>query len=503
MRFFISYRRRVDSDRVLAGYLCDGLKAAGHEVFIDVDIPVGTEWAAEIGRRIDWCDCLVVLLSEQSVQSEMVQGEVRLAHHRGQPNGRPRVLPIRVGYEGPLGYELECYLAPLQYISWHAPADSSVILKRLLGLPSIASETRLVPPSEAPAPAAGAAKESAARPSPSVDPRLSRKRPGGAIRGNDPFYIHRSADDRITEIAAGCGETLVIKGPRQMGKTSLLMRYIDEGYRRGKHCAFVDFQGFANSDLEDYLTFLSRLTSTFLRCLDLAETVAVPRYASQQQFAFFVEDHIIRRVGGPLILALDEVDRVLGRPYQRDFFALLRAWHNDRAKPQSPWEQVDLALVIATEPYVLIDCSDQSPFNVTLPIEPGPYPRAALDELNARYGRLLGTPEVDQLFELLSGHPYLTRLAFYRLVTGMSFRRLLEDAASADGPFGEHLRHLLLLLHEGRANLSAALQRVIDYGTTPDEHVLRRLEGAGLVIRSNGRVVPANLLYARFFKAVR
>jgi hypothetical protein len=502
MRFFISYRRKADDDRTLAGYLSSGLKEAGHEVFIDVGMPVGTEWAAEIGRRIDWCDFLVVLLSAASTNSEMVQGEVRLAHQRRRSDGRPRILPIRIRLEGSLGYELECYLGPLQYLSWRTPDDSAPLLKKLLTeLSSISTDAEIGLPYEAPVVAAPG--DLLARPRAGVDPRLCRKQPGGAIKADDPFYIRRGADDRIDEIASSSGETLIIKGPRQMGKTSLLNRYLDEGCRLGKHCAFVDFQCFANSDLDEYLAFLNRLTSALLRCLDIDKPTPVPAFCSQPEFSFYVEDHIVRKVGGPLVLAFDEVDHILGRPYQQDFFGLLRAWHNDRSKPMSAWEQVDLALVIATEPYLLIDRGDQSPFNVTVPVEPGSFPRAALDELNARYGSILGSTDLDRLFELLSGHPYLTRLAFYRLVTGVPLPRLFENAAAADGPFGEHLRRLLLLLQEGSVNLTAALQRIIAYGTVPDEHALRRLEGAGLVIRSSGRVVPANLLYARFFKAVR
>ena len=82
MRFFISYRRKAETDRHLADFLRQGLERAGHEVFIDVGMPVGTDWVAEIERRIDWCHYLVVLLSEKSIHSEMVQGEVRMAHHR-------------------------------------------------------------------------------------------------------------------------------------------------------------------------------------------------------------------------------------------------------------------------------------------------------------------------------------------------------------------------------------------------------------------------------------
>ena len=67
LRFFISYRRRAAADARLATMLSEALSGAGCEVFIDVAMTVGTDWSAEIERRIGWCDYLVVLLSAESI----------------------------------------------------------------------------------------------------------------------------------------------------------------------------------------------------------------------------------------------------------------------------------------------------------------------------------------------------------------------------------------------------------------------------------------------------
>jgi hypothetical protein len=50
-RFFLCHRRRAPADARLARRLVDALRAAGHDVFIDVDIPIGADWSAEITRR--------------------------------------------------------------------------------------------------------------------------------------------------------------------------------------------------------------------------------------------------------------------------------------------------------------------------------------------------------------------------------------------------------------------------------------------------------------------
>jgi hypothetical protein len=65
----------------------------------------------------------------------------------------------------------------------------------------------------------------------------------------------------------------------------------------------------------------------------------------------FVRDQILRKVPDNLVLAFDEVERVLGQPYQSDFFAMLRNWHGRRRRLKHPeWARLELALVISTEP---------------------------------------------------------------------------------------------------------------------------------------------------------
>ena len=115
----------------------------------------------------------------------------------------------------------------------------------------------------------------------------------------------------------------------------------------------------------------------------------------------------------------------------------------------------------------------------------------------------MGDGELDELHELTGGQPYLTRLAFYRLgpAVGMPFRELARGAADDDGPFGEHLRAKLTQLQR-RPALAAAMARLVRRGVPPDEKDYHRLHAAGLARREGGRIVPANLLYARFLGRV-
>lgn len=504
-KLFVSYKRNIPSDSKLAEFLCQGFRTAGHEVFIDVTMVVGTDWVDEIARRIDWCDYLVVLLSEPAVQSEMVQAEVRLAHQNRRSDGKPAILPIRVNYGGPLGYELDAYLSRIQFVTWAGSQDSARVLAKLREAIEVAS-TRSPNISssldELDAAAPDDRSRDRRRPSAAEDPRVLI-RPGGTIKINDEFYVRRDADELIDGTAQLNGETLVIKAARQMGKSSLLIRYLAACKHFDKQFAFIDFQSFSEEELGEYSTLLRGLGHILLRAFRLDADPGLA-FDSQRDFTNFVEDKILKPIGAPVTIAMDEVDRVLGRPYQGDFFSMLRLWHNERAKPFSPWEDVDLALVIATEPYLLIDKAEQSPFNVSPAIELGSFERAALDEINESYGSYLEETELDQLYELLNGHPYLSRLAFYRLLAppGLAFRTLMAEAFKSDGTFGDHLRSRLFLLRQ-QPELLAAMRQVIAKGRAPNDNSYYRLHGAGLVEREGTKVVPANLLYAGFFRQLQ
>jgi hypothetical protein len=340
-------------------------------------------------------------------------------------------------------------------------------------------------------------------PLPRVDPR-TLSAAGGTLPASDPLYVERSADHIVRDIASHLGQTLVIKGPRQIGKSSLLLRYLAHCARSdpAKLVALVDFAVLAQQDLSDYSTFLTRIARVLLRSLRLSapEDLEIP---TQQDFTWFIEDEILSKCTTPVVFAFDTADRILGRSYQSDFFTTLRLWHNSRSNPLTPaWETVDLALVISTEPYLLIGHSTSSIFNVGRTLALPALTAADYARLNGACGRPLSEPQTDRLWHLLRGHPYLTRLAFYLLLTSpdLDGEILLASATDESGPFAEHLRATLLLVHS-RPDLLQGIKQVL--GTKPlDEELYYRLSAAGLVRRVGKEVVIANQLYTDFFQAV-
>ena len=77
-KIFISYARKDGSDA--AQTLTNRLRDLNHEVFIDIHgIPGGVEWEKELIRRARWCDTLLIVVTQESSNSQYVYQEFREA----------------------------------------------------------------------------------------------------------------------------------------------------------------------------------------------------------------------------------------------------------------------------------------------------------------------------------------------------------------------------------------------------------------------------------------
>jgi len=287
-----------------------------------------------------------------------------------------------------------------------------------------------------------------------------------------------------------------------MGKSSLLFRLIDSASKAEKSVAFLDFQLFMKSALSDSDLFFRQFCSLLTDSLELDDRVDeywTSPLGNSQRCTRYLSRHIMPQLGGSLVLAMDEVDTLFDTEFGSDFFGMLRAWHNNRAL-KADWRRVGLALVTSTEPYHMIKNLNQSPFNVGEVIKVSDFSKEQASELNHRHGKPFGPAEEARLFELLGGHPYLVRRAFYLVASGrLTVGELFSTATDDGGPFGDHLRYHLFRLHD-RKELVDGLAQVIRSNTCRDDITVARLRGAGLVQEAGSRVMPRCRLYADYFR---
>ena len=132
---FISYAH-VNPDQDLAAKLSQCLERNGFDVFMDSKIRLGQDWIEQIDIQLRNSTHFVALLSASSIKSDMVRREIAMAYKLKKAN-KLTILPVRLGLEGELPYELGAYLDLIQYAVWN-PGESfdpicRVILEAISG----------------------------------------------------------------------------------------------------------------------------------------------------------------------------------------------------------------------------------------------------------------------------------------------------------------------------------------------------------------------------------
>jgi hypothetical protein len=506
-QIFISYKRNVEHDEMLARQLYAELAAVGHTPFFDQLIPVGARWRDELERQIAASDFLIVLLSEASVTSQAIAQELELSAREQRRSGKARVLPVRVAYQAALPYQLRPYLHELQYVTWDSPADTQLLIARLL----TTIEQRQDLPAQSVRPFALA---DVAQPQPFADPRpvidedfiVTLADPSGVVKRSDPFYIERASDLMLRRaLMKRDGRTITIRAGRQTGKTSLLMRAMQQLKEAGTTCVFVDLQAVDDTTLASGESFLRYLALRVVKELHL-DIGAIDTFWRQEMFTVqdrmndLLNDYVLAESRGSIALCIDEADRLLQRTYADNFFGLLRSWHN-RRDLEPDWERLDLLLVISTEPSLLIKDTTQSPFNVGTRLKLTDFDTQQVAELNQRYRAPLSDAQIGELYDFLGGHPYLTRRALYTLVTGIAtWDQLIADGIQPDSPFHDHLKYYYLLV-SGDNDLRDDLRTILLHGECADDAAYNRLFSAGL-LRSGDRhhCTFRARLYEEFFR---
>ncbi len=194
----------------------------------------------------------------------------------------------------------------------------------------------------------------------------------------------RKEDAPALETIARQGVTITIKGPRQMGKSSLLIRTAAAATAAGKRVAFLDFQLFDRAALANADRFFRQFCAWLADTLELDdrgdEYWSAP-LGNSQRCTRYVGRYILKELDSPLVLAMDEVESIFDTDFRSDFFGMLRSWHNSRATTPI-WKRLDLALVTSTEPYQLIENLNQSPFNVGQVVELVDFSAEQVADLN-------------------------------------------------------------------------------------------------------------------------
>ncbi|MCF7765270.1 MAG: AAA-like domain-containing protein [Verrucomicrobia bacterium] len=337
-----------------------------------------------------------------------------------------------------------------------------------------------------------------------VQPRLEAE--GGAVPLESPFYIVRSADEEFHKAIARRESTVLVKGSRQMGKTSLLARGLQGACKAGATVILTDVQKLNASDLNTVEAFLFTLADLMAEQLDLT---ILPRDVWKKgerpvtNFERYLKREVLKGVPNQLVWGLDELDRLFSVDYGADVFGLFRAWHNERVlDPCSSLARLTLAISYATEASLFIGDLNHSPFNVGTRLTLQDFTPEQVAELNRRYGSPLREGEdLERFYRLVGGHPFLVRRSLHEMVLrSLSYDVFEGEAESEDGIFGDHLRRIPLLLAEDPL-FRDLVRGMFHEQVCPTLDSFERLRSAGLVVGlSIGDVRPRCKLYADYLR---
>jgi len=169
---------------------------------------------------------------------------------------------------------------------------------------------------------------------PQYDPRRLTA-PGGALDTNARFYIERPADQEVLSGIRKDRALVTLLGARQSGKTSLIARVhvAALGGRLPLRSAFVDVQAIPPEPLQSLETAWRYLAEGIAARLELRLDWA-GQGNHERGFQQFLKNTVFTQDDTPLLICLDEVDRLFSNGLRKESFASLRAcWNKGASGP--------------------------------------------------------------------------------------------------------------------------------------------------------------------------
>lgn len=359
---------------------------------------------------------------------------------------------------------------------------------------------------------------------------------GGALPLEATNYVVRAADQELYQGLRGMRFCYVLNS-RQMGKSSLLVRTMKRLQDQGFACVEMEMRDICSYQItqeEFYGTMVSHLVSGFELDLDEGEWWYRYEYLSPfDRFSKFVDEEVLGRVAGKIVIFIDEIDSILNLAFKDDLFGFIRTCYNKRAT-QHKYQRLTFALLGVATPSDLISDNQRTPFNIdSLAIELKGFTR---EEAKPLVGGLQGKvryPDavLQAILSWTGGQPFLTQkvcrlvcqscrdvacyVSFPRSQRRVNFSpnpqsfvdqvvrsHILYNWLSQDNP--EHLRTIrdrVLSGYQDNQPLLMLYHRILKRKKIPaDENNLQQqLRLSGLVVKRGEQLQVANRIYASVF----
>jgi hypothetical protein len=332
--------------------------------------------------------------------------------------------------------------------------------------------------------------------------------PDGPTAPTSNFYIERPPIEEIcSQEIAKPGALVRIKASKNMGKKSLLRRILADEESK-YHVVKLDLQQADKKTLDNFSQLLRWFCANVCSSLKLENLIN--NYWDEDlgvkvSCTSYLQNYILEQIDKPLVLALDRLHLIFDYvETAQEFLPLLRFWHEE-ANNLSVWQKLRLIVIQSTESYVPLNFN-QSPFNVGLPVNLPEFNRQQMMDLADRH-QLNWSKNYDRdnltiLMDLIGGHPYLARLAFYNLAKyNLNLKELIAEAPTETGIYRDILRYYLAIFYQN-STLAQAFKKVMNSNQPIQIESITayQLESLSLINLKGNEAFLSCQLYRLYFK---
>lgn len=346
---------------------------------------------------------------------------------------------------------------------------------------------------------------------------------GGSLPFNSPTYVVRQADRDLYN-GLKDGEFCYILNSRQMGKSSLIVRAMNQLQAEETNiCGLIDLPVIGTQVTREkwYYGIGSRLVKIFKldRKMNFSSWWSDRASLSEiQRLNELIDEILLESTDQKFFIFLDEIDSILNLNFAiDDFFNLIRTCYNKRAS-QAKYERITFALSGVATPTALMRNENLTPFNIGQAIELTGFKASEISPLVKGLSNQADRPDIvlEEILRWTGGQPFLTQKicslllqATQRIPQGGEAVRVeqvvqefvIENWAFQDNP--PHLRPIRdrILNSKQPVRLLGLYQQILQQGElavdkSPEQMELRL---SGLVVEHYSKLRVYNPIYRSIF----
>ncbi len=238
---------------------------------------------------------------------------------------------------------------------------------------------------------------------------------GGTMKPDAPSYIERKADQELYEHILK-GDFCCVLTPRQMGKSSLMIRTARRLKKQGHRTAVIDLTRIGTGKEKTSADqWYYGIAYRILRELGMETKLSEwwqerEKLPALQRLTEFFEDVLLPGTHEPMVIFVDEIDTTIALPFTDDFFAAVRACYNARAANPA-YQRLNFVLLGVASPSDLIKDAQRTPFNIGHGIRLTDFTPAEAKPLSLGLcaDPAQGEKMLARILYWTGGHPYLTQ----------------------------------------------------------------------------------------------